>query len=364
MKLGSNTWLQLVFIFVLLVTLGQATWWILDSMYYTSGVKDRITSLQQADAAAANRLLALGENPESVTSLFPHLAFDSANSSATVSSQALEALVSERHHRINRMGWEGTFFLVVLIAAMVVITRTIRQDSRLRRRQRNFIAAVSHELKSPIASLQLAAETLSIRDHNPEGSRRLSERMLTDLSRLNSLVTNILDASRIEQGGDSRSVANVTLANEVSAAVTEAARHAGPRDVDIVEKSRTQASIMADPLAVRTVLRNVLDNAVNATAATGGGRIEIDAADGGGWVELTVTDDGIGFPPGDAERLFERFYRPGSEMQRELPGTGLGLHIVRSLLKLDGGTVSARSDGAGAGATFTLRWPTVTAETM
>ena len=109
------------------------------------------------------------------------------------------AVAEDSDARINRVLWEGGFFLVVLIGGMAVLTRTLRHDAELRRRQQNFLAAVSHEFKSPLASIQLAAETLVLRSRDDD-SKRLGTRILEDGERLLRMIDNLLDTTRLEEG--------------------------------------------------------------------------------------------------------------------------------------------------------------------
>ena len=109
------------------------------------------------------------------------------------------AVAEDSDARVNRVLWEGGFFLVVLIGGMAVLTRTLRHDAELRRRQQNFLAAVSHEFKSPLASIQLAAETLVLRSRDDDG-KRLGARILEDGERLLRMIDNLLDTTRLEEG--------------------------------------------------------------------------------------------------------------------------------------------------------------------
>ena len=105
------------------------------------------------------------------------------------------------------------------------------------------------------------------------------------------------------------------------------------------------------------MLRNLLDNALKACVAGGGHSIAVRGARNASGVELAVADDGIGFPPEDAAMIFEKFYRVGDELRRSMPGTGLGLYIVKRLVEQSGGSIAAQSGGPKRGATVTIRWP-------
>jgi len=266
------------------------------------------------------------------------------------------AVAEDSEARISRVLWEGGFFLVVLIGGMGVLTRTLRHDAELRRRQQNFLAAVSHEFKSPLASIQLAAETLVLRSREEDG-KRLGARILEDGERLLRMIDNLLDTTRLEEGREQLAPTVVAVRGAAAAAIVEIAERARLSSIDVTLDVPEDLKLSVDAAALETALRNLLDNAVKACVAGGGHSIAVRAAGTGGAVELAVSDDGIGFPPEDAAMIFEKFYRIGDELRRSMPGTGLGLYIVKRLVELSGGTIRALSDGPGRGATITIRWP-------
>jgi signal transduction histidine kinase len=259
--------------------------------------------------------------------------------------------------RINRILWEGGFFLVVLIGGMAVLTRTLRHDAELRRRQQNFLAAVSHEFKSPLASIQLAAETLVLRSRDDD-SQRLGTRILEDGERLLRMIDNLLDTTRLEEGRQ-RLTPQLTNLHDASqsavAAIAERARSSGVTITLAVEQDLT---LHVDPIVVETGLRNLLDNALKSCIAAKSRTIGVQGSRDASGIALAVSDDGLGFPPEDAAMIFEKFHRLGDELRRSTPGTGLGLYIVKRLVELSGGSVHAASAGPGRGATVSMRWPT------
>jgi signal transduction histidine kinase len=259
--------------------------------------------------------------------------------------------------RINRILWEGGLFLVVLIGGMAVLTRTLRHDAELRRRQQNFLAAVSHEFKSPLASIQLAAETLVLRSRDDD-SQRLGTRILEDGERLLRMIDNLLDTTRLEEGRQ-RLTPQLTNLHDASqsavAAIAERARSSGVTITLAVEQDLT---LHVDPIVVETGLRNLLDNALKSCIAAKSRTIGVQGSRDASGIALAVSDDGLGFPPEDAAMIFEKFHRLGDELRRSTPGTGLGLYIVKRLVELSGGSVHAASAGPGRGATVSMRWPT------
>ena len=304
--------MQIGFLLLLVISAAQVGWWMYDGVRYARSVEQRFAS----------------NDP---------------------------AVIEDSEARVNRLLWEGGFFLVVLIGGMTVLTRTLRHDAELRRRQQNFLAAVSHEFKSPLASIQLAAETLVMRAREDD-SKRLGSRILEDGERLLRMIDNLLETTRLEEGRQRLSPQPTNLhdaANTAVAAIAERARLSGVTVTVAVPKDLT---LTVDPLVVETGLRNLLDNALKSCVAAKTRSIAVEGTRNASGVALAVTDDGLGFAPEDAAMIFEKFQRLGDELQRTTPGTGLGLYIVRRLVELSGGTVEARSDGPGKGARVTLRW--------
>jgi signal transduction histidine kinase len=266
------------------------------------------------------------------------------------------AVAADSDARINRVLWEGGFFLVVLIGGMTVLTRSLRHDAELRRRQQNFLAAVSHEFKSPLASIQLAAETLVLRSRDDDG-KRLGRRILEDGERLMRMIDNLLDTTRLEEGRQRLSPQLTNLHAATSAAVTAIADRAQANGITIVRSVPHDLALKVDPVVVETGLRNLLDNAVKSCIAAKSSSIRVEGKRDAAGIELSVSDDGLGFAPEDAAMIFEKFHRLGDELRRATPGTGLGLYIVKRLVELSGGTVHAESRGPGHGATVSMRWP-------
>ncbi|HXS79729.1 MAG TPA: HAMP domain-containing sensor histidine kinase [Gammaproteobacteria bacterium] len=266
------------------------------------------------------------------------------------------AVAEDSEARVNRILWEGGFFLVVLIGGMAVLTRTLRHDAELRRRQQNFLAAVSHEFKSPLASIQLAAETLVLRSRDDDG-KRLGRRILEDGERLLRMIDNLLDTTRLEEGRQRLRPQLTNLAAAAATAVAAIADRAHASGVTVTRAVPEDLAVHVDPVVVETGLRNLLDNALKSCVAAKSSSIRVEGARAGSGVVLAVSDDGLGFPPEDAVMIFEKFHRLGDELRRTTPGTGLGLYIVKRLVELSGGTVHAESSGHMRGATVSMRWP-------
>jgi len=305
--------LQIVFLALLSISAATVGWWMYDHVRYARSVEQRFAS---GDPAVA-------EDSEA---------------------------------RVNRILWEGGFFFVVLIGGMAVLTRTLRHDAELRRRQQNFLAAVSHEFKSPLASIQLAAETLVLRSRDDDG-KRLGRRILEDGERLLRMIDNLLDTTRLEEGRQRLTPQLTNLAAATATAIAAISDRAQASGVTVSRAVPEDLALNVDPVVVETGLRNLLDNALKSCIAAKTGSIRVEGTRTADGIVLAVSDDGLGFPPEDALMIFEKFHRLGDELRRATPGTGLGLYIVKRLVELSGGTVHAESLGSGRGATVSMRWP-------
>lgn len=354
--LQSTRPLQVGFLVLLAVCIAQLVYWMVDEVNYTARVQASLLEAYEAEAEAARTLLRSGVAWRDVAPTHPDIVLSLDSSTVQVAPHVLAELEASRARRLNRYAWEGAFFLAVLLAAMAMVYRTVREEAELRQRQENFLAAVSHELKSPLASLRLSAETLAMRDPPVDRRQELVRRLLADLDRLQRMIANILDTSRLSAAETRAAPERVGLAASVTSVVDELRDHADEEGVTLETDVPESLVIWADPEGVRTVLRNLLHNGIH--AAAGGKRVTVRGAQSDGWVKLEVRDEGVGFHSQEAARLFEKFYRAGGAGRPG--GTGLGLYLVWRYVNLDGGRVTGESAGPGRGATFTVSWRAAT----
>ncbi len=341
---------------LLAISAAQVGWWILDQWWFTNEVREQVTALHEERAGVAAAMLASGVEPVEVERLLPDVQV-LADGTVELLPALLEALDEERRSRLNQYFWEGSFFLVVLLASITVVGRALREEVRLRRRQQNFLAAVSHEFKSPLAAARIAAETLAMRDLDDKARARHLERVLRGMRRLERLIENLLDSARIDAGAIELRPAVRTVASTLDPVLPGYRTRAADRGIDFTVEVPDDLLVFADDIAFCTVVRNLLENAFEAVRRAEQPQVRLRASAGGGLASLTVNDNGIGFEPREAEALFQQFYRPGDEMRRAGRGAGLGLHIVRALMRSAGGRVRAHSGGPGQGAEFSTEWP-------
>ncbi len=220
--------------------------------------------------------------------------------------------------------------------------------------RRDFVANVSHELKTPVGALSLLAEAVEDASDDPEAVRRFAGRMHHEAARLSTLVNELIDLSRL-QGDDPLSHAEVIAVDELVAVAVDRGRlHAEAKEITLAVGGEHGLSVFGDRKQLLTALGNLVDNAVNYSpprtkVALSARAVEDD-------VEISVTDQGIGIPESDLDRVFERFYRVDPARSRATGGTGLGLSIVKHVCSNHGGEVVVWSV-EGAGSTFTLRLP-------
>lgn len=346
---------QIGFLVLLAVCSAQLAYWLIDEWHYTADIVAQREAAFETQVASAAALLRAGVAPSAVAGMYPDLILSGNPVTAHVAPEVSAAVADARFRRLNRYAWEGAFFLAVLLAAMAIVYRAVREEANLRRRQDDFLATVSHELQSPLASMRLSVETLAMRDPPPARRGELVDRLLSDLGRLQRVIANILDASRLAVAVPRAEPQAMVLDEEVQVVLGELADLAHEKQLTVTSTARGRTLIRADRQGVRTVIRNLLHNAIK--ASTVGGAVRLAVRTEHGQARLEVSDDGMGFPPADAGRLFDKFVRVEAEQHAGGGGTGLGLYIVRRCVELDRGTVLAESAGPGRGARFTVTWP-------
>ncbi len=346
---------QLTALALVLVSAVEVGWWLLDQHRFAVDKVREMHAVYAQQVIAAQALIDAGASASRVQALLPDVIV--TNQHADLSPEVDRRLIAEERRHIAQYAWEGSFFIIALAACIAVIARALRAEARVIQEQESFLALVSHQFKTPLASLQLSLETMAMRPLSAEHSRALIERMLSDLARMESMVTQILESMRLDRGRIDLRSEPVDLGGAVARVIAGFEERSAKERISVSADVERGLQVMADPMALDVILRNLLENALAAVAPIGGGSITFIGRRTQGAVELTVRDSGVGFRPGDATRLFQKFTRlhPGGGGSRF--GTGLGLYIVRRLMQLAGGRISAQSTGIGQGATFVLWWP-------
>jgi two-component system, OmpR family, phosphate regulon sensor histidine kinase PhoR len=249
----------------------------------------------------------------------------------------------------------GTTILVLLLVGVVFyLTISVKQIS-LNQRQSNFIDSVTHELKSPIASLKLYLQTLSRRNVTEGQQADFYRFMLEDVNRLDTLINHMLDAARLDHAPVDQEVTDVPLAEVLAnCAKTVCLQHRLPPETISLEVAPSM--VRARPIDVEILFRNLMDNAVKYSGPQPSVSVE-SWTDDRGQVVTRVSDNGPGIPVHLRRKIFGRFVRLGSELERSQTGTGLGLHIVRTLVKRMRGTISVWGRSPQSGTVFKVDLP-------
>lgn len=251
----------------------------------------------------------------------------------------------------------GLLAFVVIMAVLVMFTIFLAREILEVRRQDSFIDSVTHELKSPLASMKLCLQTLEREGLTEERRAELRRMMREDIDRLSSFIDEVLRANRLAHGEMGVELVEVPL-RDLASRVADgvAARHKIARD-RITVRIPPALSVYTDRTSIEVVLRNLVDNAVKYSCETVDVTIEAREDSARRQTVVTVSDRGIGIGRADLPRVFNRFFRVASDAVRTRKGTGLGLFVVAALVRNVGGSVSAESRGEGRGSTFTVRLP-------
>jgi len=249
----------------------------------------------------------------------------------------------------------GSIGLAVVLAGVIAYLTLSIKAINLNRRQSNFIDSVTHELKSPIASLKLYLQTLSRRSVGEAQRDEFRRMMLADVERLDQLINHLLDAARIERGSDATEPENIAL-DELLHHCSRAVCIRYAVDSDTVEIDSPPLMLNSRPTELEILFRNLIDNAVKYGGSPP--RVRITATPlHGHRVRVIVSDNGQGIPPNLRRKVFGRFVRLGSELERSKPGTGLGLYLVRSVTRSLGGEIHIESSNGTSGTTFSVSLP-------
>jgi len=301
-------------------------------------------------AAFANEALSkhLGEKPDEIDSIFPMEIRDAAKRAAAGSGATAEAELGNPsrwlHAAAVPVGTDGSVLMVV---------SDVTQARRIDEIRRDFVANASHELKTPAASIQAAAETiLHAVKEDPEAVPRFASQLERDAVRLSRIVSDLLDLSRLESG--SELAERVRLEGLVRDEVARAKEAADGARLSLSLSASAVPEVIGSARDLSLLVHNLIDNAIRYTKPEG--KVTVDLHSESGQVILHVEDSGIGIPSRDLRRVFERFYRVDRARSRETGGTGLGLAIVKHVAENHAGSVEVRSE-LGRGSIFTVRLP-------
>jgi two-component system sensor histidine kinase SenX3 len=254
----------------------------------------------------------------------------------------------------------GTHDLLVRVTSMGdagLIAVLIFDDSEMRRLdsiRRDFVANISHELKTPIGALSILSEAVLDASNDPQAISKFASRMQAESKRLSELVQEIINLSRLQDDDPLKNGKLIDISEVITEAIDQSRLNAERRKITIFFEAFDEAQILGDRSQVGMAINNLIENAINYSPDST--RVTVTSKINDQIVEIAVSDQGIGIPEKDLERIFERFYRVDPARSRMTGGTGLGLSIVKHIANNHGGDVSLWSV-ENAGSTFTIRFP-------
>ena len=261
--------------------------------------------------------------------------------------------ISTVKKRVRMFISEGLFFVVLVVIAVILLYSTLQKEWLYTHQTHNFMLSVTHELKSPIASIKLYIETLLKRDPEKEKREEFLERALSDTDRLQDLVENILNASRLES--ENKSLANQEVnISEIIESLVKNGKYLQSKRIVLDSSLNEDAWISGDENQLILVFNNLIDNGLKYSKDN----IEISLSSEENFWLVKFTDHGIGIPAAYKNLIFERFFRVDDELTRKSTGVGLGLYIVRKITELHHGEIGVEST-PGKGSTFTVKFPKI-----
>lgn len=269
-------------------------------------------------------------------------------------SDAIRAVHEQAH--MQSMGYigEGSVFLIILLLGGLYVYRVVRREIRLSGQQQNFMMAVTHELKTPIAVAKLSLETLAKRKLAEEQQAKLIQSALTETERLNQLSSNILLAAQLEEGRYTQVLETVSLSELVTRAV---ASFTGRFPGRLLDTHITDGlEIKGDTFLLELAVNNLIENALKYSPKDAPVQVTLSAG-GHGTVIFRVADTGQGIPESEKSMIFRKFYRVGNEQTRTTKGTGLGLYLTKMIVRKHRGQITV-SDNPPGGSIFTITFYT------
>ncbi|MBU1101481.1 MAG: HAMP domain-containing histidine kinase [Bacteroidetes bacterium] len=249
----------------------------------------------------------------------------------------------------------GLILLVGISVGMSVMFRHLNVQLKLHKFYDNFIANVSHELKSPLSSIQLYLETLTARNVPPEKQQEFFQLMLKDSNRLNNLINTILEVSSLDRKSIAYDYHIVNAGNEIEKIVRESMKQLKLSEDILTFDCNIDALFVIDQKALKIVFDNLVNNAKKYSINEL--KIKVMITRTPKKIVIEFTDNGIGLPSGEQSKIFEKFYRIYTKEIPNVKGTGLGLYWAKEIIRSHGGNITASSPGKGLGTTFKIELP-------
>ena len=345
--LTSRTVTRIAFGVIIVFVLAQVVWWIIFQERYIRRVTQTTLDSWQQTATTATRVVDASTDDELAWTLlwdYPYLLFDEASQTFSVDPEAAQDFVREQRGFTRMFSFEGPFFVLVVLGGLYIIARSLATERELKRRQQNFLSAITHEFKTPISTLRLLIETALMRSLPAAKQQEYLHKMESELSRLEQTSEQVLASARLEGAREAPVLEPLELNSVVQGVVGKVRGGLEARGARLVlSYSPDPLPVSIDPNAFGVVLNNLLDNAAKYSSDPAK-RIHVKLEAQGDLILTHVSDEGMGISEKERAHIFERFYRVGNEMTRESKGVGLGLHLVKSITEAMNGWVKVEAN--------------------
>ncbi len=262
----------------------------------------------------------------------------------------IEKIENDSRKKMNQYNWEGSIFFLVIMAGALVFYKAVRRQFKISQEQQNFMMAITHELKTPIAVAKLNLETMQKRKLDENQQQRLIYNTISETNRLDTLCNNMLISSQIEAGGYRFVKEEIDLGKLVDNCTEEfIIRYPNRIIIKNIEK---EIFITGDPMLLQIAVNNLIENALKYSPKDMPVGINLELNDT--VAELQVSDNGPGIEDDEKKKVFAKFYRLGNEATKRAKGTGLGLYITRKIVKNHGGNIFILNN-TKAGSIFTIQ---------
>jgi len=271
-------------------------------------------------------------------------------SNTTAYKVQLEKIEDGRQRKIKQYAGEGSAFFLVIMTGAIFVYRAVRKQLKISQEQHNFMMAITHELKTPIAVVKLNLETIQKRNLDKDQQQRLLQNTLHETNRLNTLCNNMLLSSQIEAGGYSTVNEEINFGQLVSNCVEDYVMRYPQRMIN--KQIEEEVYVKGDPFLLQISVNNLLENAIKYSPKET--EVVVRVGKNLSFARLEVEDQGPGIEDEFKKKVFEKFYRLGNEATKRAKGTGLGLYLTKRIIQNHGGNIFIENNTPG-GSTFTVQ---------
>ncbi|RKX22266.1 MAG: hypothetical protein DRP35_02360 [Candidatus Zixiibacteriota bacterium] len=266
----------------------------------------------------------------------------------------LDEIQSQEISRQIMIGLEGVFFLILILIGAWLIYRALVKTEELQFHQQNFLMAVTHELKTPLAAIKIYLGSLNSEKISPEKKLEIIPKMKNDIKRLEKMIENILEAGRFDRRGYKLNKSDFDFSILLNDIINEFEKIPVKTKFHFSKNIQKELKLFGDPSALRRAIDAIIENSFKYNDKEQI-NINVELINNKNKYQLKISDNGIGISKKDLNEIFKRFYRVGDELRRNKPGSGLGLYLSREIIHAHRGEISAHSDGIGKGTTFIIK---------